>query len=113
MIWLKILKQDKLIIYIKKEYENEIKEGSKIWELVKIVGDRFPLFYNEKKFHRIQNVKCTLYEFKPDSQTRYFARLEGNKMIIYHKEIKKKKSLKTKEYNLICDAFNFCEVENG
>lgn len=113
MTWIKILKRSVLDIYVTKEYKNEITNGAKIWELVKFVGDNFPVFHNDKKFHKIRSVKCRLYEFKPDAQTRYFARLEGNKMMIYHKETKKKNSLKTKEYNSICDAFISSEVENG
>jgi hypothetical protein len=113
MTWKKIVNGSRIDIYAKADLVHEITTWPKMWELVKLVGDRFGLIFNKQKFHPIKNVKCKLYEFKPNDQTRYFARIGENGLMIYHREIKKKDSLKISEYNIICDAFNLYGGGNG
>jgi len=96
----------KIATYVTKKYKEEICEGSKIWELVKWVGNTFPSQFNKKKFRMIHGVICKLYEYKPDGQTRYFAQiLHSYGLVIYDRRIKQTTSLKTAEYNEICKRF--------
>lgn len=82
--------------------KTNVKSYKKFLAQIQYIADT-PSYFNDNVFKTLHDTKCNLFEYKWTQTDRYFAVLCGRNLCFFHKDVKKKRSFSTKEYNLICE----------